>query len=696
MKPFARLSVILVIGTLITIVVLNAACPGTNSFLPALIPDAFEPDNTNTGAAAIAAGESQARTIFPLGDRDFVKFTLLAPSSATFDVTAPNQLTLRLYDAFMNMIEYNDGSANGGAARIVRDGGTALAAGSYFLRVDGRTNSTSVNYELTAAFTVGEQTGYSIAGTIKRSDGTALSGATVSTGTVEATSDANGGYLLANLLPGIYSLSATTSGLEFYPPAVSRTIVSASLSNVDFVAYDAGATQRIDAVSASDGTASFTVGSSTARVHVFDLRTGNNLSAVNVMLLTDGSEGAYLVTDSSGVFLPRLAAGFSAPGGPVGRTIDQTTEIGLVGSLALGGQNVDAATVDRIQTSLWPYVLSVLSTTQTSVQRTALDTSIPALQGAPTTAVEFVAEHPIATSQNLITLTTMAYNQGTNIGDTAWNKFNETRGYGGVNMFDLLAPSAAFGGVLANGTSLTWTLPLDAEPAAAVSTGTISGTIIDSTTAGALANVTVTLYPFGRTTQTDGSGAFEFTNVSVFHSNGSPHWLSATLTGYDPDFRIVTVTVDGVGVANVALNPILTSMDKYRIVLDWGQNPSDLDSHLWSPSGAHVYYVTRGSLAAYPFMNLDVDDVTSYGPETVTIRSLETGTYTYAIHHFAGTGDFTTSSARVKVFDQTGPIRLFVAPTQGAGRWWHVFTLDADTGTITPVNTIQSGPPIDF
>ena len=117
----------------------------------------------------------------------------------------------------------------------------------------------------------------------------------------------------------------------------------------------------------------------------------------------------------------------------------------------------------------------------------------------------------------------------------------------------------------------------------------------------------------------------------MFGTTSSPYWLSATLNGYDPDFRLVQVQPSMNTTANIPLNPILGANEAFRIVLEWGENPSDLDSHLWTPTGAHIYYVTRGSLNSAPFVNLDVDDVTSYGPETVTIRTLEAGTYTYVL-----------------------------------------------------------------
>jgi uncharacterized protein YfaP (DUF2135 family) len=62
----------------------------------------------------------------------------------------------------------------------------------------------------------------------------------------------------------------------------------------------------------------------------------------------------------------------------------------------------------------------------------------------------------------------------------------------------------------------------------------------------------------------------------------------------------------------------------------------DLDSHLFVPNGDHVYFVDRGSLTAAPYAALDVDDITGFGPEVVTITRLYPGTYRYAVFNYSG------------------------------------------------------------
>jgi hypothetical protein len=134
------------------------------------------------------------------------------------------------------------------------------------------------------------------------------------------------------------------------------------------------------------------------------------------------------------------------------------------------------------------------------------------------------------------------------------------------------------------------------------------------------------------------------------------------------------------------------------IKLTWGDFPRDLDSHLKGPNNTHVYYVSLGSLTAQPFARLDVDDVTSFGPEVVTITRLARGTYSYFVHNFSGTftPGQTGSPARVEL--RLGALGQIHAPPAGEGSndYWHVFdfTVAADcTVSVTPRNVWSAAEP---
>jgi hypothetical protein len=134
------------------------------------------------------------------------------------------------------------------------------------------------------------------------------------------------------------------------------------------------------------------------------------------------------------------------------------------------------------------------------------------------------------------------------------------------------------------------------------------------------------------------------------------------------------------------------------IKLTWGAGPSDLDSHLKGPNSTHVNWTSLGSLSDVPFARLDVDDVTSFGPEVITITRLARGTYRYFVHNFSQTFSpgMTGSPARVEV--RFGASTQIHAPPagEGANLYWHVFdfTVAADCSVIiTPANVWSAGEP---
>lgn len=117
--------------------------------------------------------------------------------------------------------------------------------------------------------------------------------------------------------------------------------------------------------------------------------------------------------------------------------------------------------------------------------------------------------------------------------------------------------------------------------------------------------------------------------------------------------------------------------------LTWGEFPSDLDSHIVAPDGTHVYFAARGSLTAAPYAGLDVDDVSSFGPEVVTLTRLMVGTYKYYIYNYSGynAGPIAAASARVELNIPGRAPELFTPPSSGelaSTRSWLLFELDVD------------------
>ena len=150
-----------------------------------------------------------------------------------------------------------------------------------------------------------------------------------------------------------------------------------------------------------------------------------------------------------------------------------------------------------------------------------------------------------------------------------------------------------------------------------------------------------------------------------------------------------TVTNPG---ATLTVTPCLVMPTSgLTIRLTWGALPSDLDSHLKEPNGAHVYFGDRGSLSAQPFAALDVDDTTGFGPEVITVARLPVGTSEYFVHNFSNTfaPGMTGSPARVEMRFGS-QIRIFFPPTgEASNDYWRVFQFVVAGDCSATFNPIQ-------
>jgi len=228
---------------------------------------------------------------------------------------------------------------------------------------------------------------------------------------------------------------------------------------------------------------------------------------------------------------------------------------------------------------------------------------------------------------------------------------------------------------------------------------TLEATVVSATTSNPIAGAEVCLVYLGETTNVC---ATSLSDGSVRLSNlpAGIQTFHVTAPGYVAlDQQVVLVGGSSVS-ATFALSPNLAT-GELRIVLSWGSDPEDLDSHLWvPPSGARtdyyeVFYSDEGNCEADPWACLDVDDTDSYGPETVTIRQQLDGTYVYAVHWYDGVGTWAGSDAHVRVYGPSGLIQDFRAPndtTFGDDSWWYVF--DLNNGQITPKNSLSDTPPL--
>jgi hypothetical protein len=223
----------------------------------------------------------------------------------------------------------------------------------------------------------------------------------------------------------------------------------------------------------------------------------------------------------------------------------------------------------------------------------------------------------------------------------------------------------------------------------------IYGVVRDATTGSGISNATVAVN--GSLSASGGSGSYSAPGVIP-----SEHVLvTASASGYQPFSMVLSIDPGANVEQDLVLVPSAQYANQYRFVLTWGQDPADLDSHLWVPIGAedhyHVAFWDKGSLTTAPYAELDVDDVTSFGPETITLLPNYTGQYVYAVHHWSGTGTLATSSAVVQIYAGNNLTHVLDAPggTAYENGWWWVGELNGETGQFSLINEYHQGAPLD-
>jgi hypothetical protein len=225
--------------------------------------------------------------------------------------------------------------------------------------------------------------------------------------------------------------------------------------------------------------------------------------------------------------------------------------------------------------------------------------------------------------------------------------------------------------------------------------GTVQGVVRDATTGDSISDATVAVNGVQTTSGVDGS----YSVTDVVPSDNV--LVTASASGYQPFSMVLPVADSETVEQDIVLVPSAHSADQYRFILTWGQEPRDLDSHLWVPTGVgqhyHVCWYDTGTLLAEPYAELDVDDTYSFGPETVTLLPEYEGQYVYAVHEWTGDGTLATSSAVVQVYAGNDLIRVLDVPTETCGEnyWWHVGQLNAETGEFTLTNVFSASAPLD-
>ena len=214
----------------------------------------------------------------------------------------------------------------------------------------------------------------------------------------------------------------------------------------------------------------------------------------------------------------------------------------------------------------------------------------------------------------------------------------------------------------------------------------LAGHVTDAGGSGGISGATLT---YGSSTTTTNEEGFYY----FLLSSPKTATLKAENTGFiSANFEGVQTEKNRTTRQEIVLSEVLDDHE-YRVVLTWGSTPADLDSHLEGP-GYHVYFHQMSGKNAV----LDVDDTTSYGPETITFRTEDDKTYTYYVHDYTNRGSTGStalqgSGATVTIYNGGNHLATLHVPTGSAGIYWNVFTIR--NGQISYTNRISRKSPND-
>ena len=190
-------------------------------------------------------------------------------------------------------------------------------------------------------------------------------------------------------------------------------------------------------------------------------------------------------------------------------------------------------------------------------------------------------------------------------------------------------------------------------------------------------------YASGSTT-TNSSG-----NYSLTLKTGT-YTLEVNAEGYVKGYINVSASGSTCNNQNTSITPIVET-GKIRIVLTWGEQPRDLDSHVrfnMDGNTQEIYYAKKTYVHnGVEVVQLDHDDTNSYGPETVTLNEPEATEYAYYVYNFSRDGNLVGSDAKVVVYSGNREIATFTAPTTGSGDYWDVCTIRGDQ--VQAINVIH-------
>ncbi|MCH9647693.1 MAG: hypothetical protein K0U98_05595 [Deltaproteobacteria bacterium] len=168
------------------------------------------------------------------------------------------------------------------------------------------------------------------------------------------------------------------------------------------------------------------------------------------------------------------------------------------------------------------------------------------------------------------------------------------------------------------------------------------------------------------------------------------HSLQAEASGFCAGSREISLEEGSDVEFSLPLSPVLEVEEAARLVLDWAENPRDLDAHvlLENPglptNKRHVYFGKKEGKAnsGEIYGRLDVDHTRSEGFETVTLYHRVSGTYRYLVNRYAGTGTLGASQATVAITTRGCKQKIYHVPETCQGPFWSVADLKVDATSV--------------
>ena len=238
-------------------------------------------------------------------------------------------------------------------------------------------------------------------------------------------------------------------------------------------------------------------------------------------------------------------------------------------------------------------------------------------------------------------------------------------------------------------------------------TGTVEGYATDATTGAVIAGVTVKIRADWNNSDGDVISSFT-TAADGRYSATLPrgyYTVEFAREGYSSVYVNIATSSCFDGRCGGVMSPVMSEVtsNQYRIVLTWGATPSDLDSHLVGPAAEggyfHVYFANKVYMEGDTVVaSLDVDDTSSYGPETVTVVDIspEDDVYYYSVYDYSngyrsGAAESTYlagSNANVKVYVGSQLVKEYNVPANAPGTVWQVFKIV--NGSIVTINEVNA------